>query len=168
MKVTNEMKTVKKGAILVMKILGIESDTEVSDIAKFGNKAVKQYWDVKNPDTTKGEVIAVYTVIDDGMYGEGKQAIRELLVKTERGNAWLFPVQDLIAGHFEYEVTMKREKAVISVTADIEVYDNKAAFKAAATQSGKAEVKEGAKKALKPKSTKKEDKTVAAVEVSAK
>ena len=168
MKVTNEMKTVKKGAILVMKILGIESDTEVSDIAKFGNKAVKQYWDVKNPDTTKGEVIAVYTVIDDGMYGEGKQAIRELLVKTERGNAWLFPVQDLIAGHFEYEVTMKREKAVISVTADIEGYDNKAAFKAAPTQSGKAEVKEGAKKALKPKSTKKEDKTVAAVEVSAK
>ena len=154
MKVTNEMKTVKKGAILVMKILGIESDTEVSDIAKFGNKAVKQYWDVKNPDTTKGEVIAVYTVIDDGMYGEGKQAIRELLVKTGRGNAWLFPISDLVNGHFEYEVSIRGEKAVISVTADIEVYDNKAAFKAAAIQDSKG-VKVP-KKALKPKKETKE------------
>lgn len=162
MKVTNEMKTVKKGAILVMKILGIESDTEVSDIAKFGNKAVKQYWDVKNPDTTKDEVIAVYTVIDDGMYGEGKQAIRELLVKTGRGNAWLFPISDLVNGHFEYEVSVKREKAVIKVTADIEVYDSRAAFKAATTQ-GK-EVKTP-KKALKPK---KGTENTDTVEVSAK
>lgn len=161
MGVTENMKTVKKGAILVMRITGVEADTEVSDIIKFGNKAVKVYWDVKNPDMTK-DVVAIYTVLDDGMYGEGKQAIRELLVKTARGNAWLFPVKDLSNGYFEYEVVIKKEKAVISVTADIEVYDNKAAFKAAATQDSK-EVKVP-KKALKPKKEKEESASADGVE----
>lgn len=149
MRITSEMKTVKKGTILAMQVVGIESNVEMPNITKFGDRALRMYWDLKSPNTASGDVTAVYTVMDDGMYGEGKRAIRELLVKTDKGNAWLFPVKDLADGRFEYEVTIGKEKAVIKVTAEIEVFDSRAAFKAAMGKEEKA-VK-ASKKALKPK-----------------
>ena len=151
MKISEDMKVVRKGMILVMKVTGIESGVEMPkpNIIKFSDKALRMYWDMKNPNTKSGECTAVYTVMDDGMYGEGKRAVRELLVKTDRGNAWLFPVKDLTDAYFEYEVVIGKEKAVIKITAEIELYDSRAAFKAATGKEEKA-VK-APKKALKPK-----------------
>lgn len=163
--VTNSMKAVRKGSVLVLNITGseiIEGDFDNVKIAT--ETATRIGWDTV-VDATADVVQAVFQVMDDGNYGAG-DGIRELLVKTSRKNAWLFPLSDLAAGYAEYDcrrkVDGKTKKFAVGLSFEAVIYDSMTEYKKAAGQVVKKA--KTSKKALKPK---KDTENTDTVEVSA-
>lgn len=147
--VTENMKTIRKGAVLVLNVTGadiVEGDFNSVKVAT--EVAVRVGWDTKI-NATDEIVQAVFTVMDDSNYGEG-DGIRELLVKTSRKNAWLFPLSDLAVGYAEYncrrKVDGKTEKFAVGLSFEAVVYDSMTEYKKTLKASEKV-----TKKALKPK-----------------
>lgn len=164
--VTNSMKAVRKGSVLVLSVTGmnvVEGDFNNAKIAT--EVAIRIGWDTE-VDATSEVVQAVFQVMDDGNYGAG-DGIRELLVKTSRKNAWLFPIGDLANGYVEYDcrrkVDGKTEKFAVGLSFEAVIYDSMTEYKKAAGQVVKKA--KTSKKALKPK---KDTENTDTVEVSAK
>lgn len=151
-KVSEKMETVRKGSILALSITGSEIvEGDFNNVKVATEVAVRVGWDTKI-NATADVVQAVFTVMDDSNYGVG-DGIRELLVKTARKNAWLYPVSDLTAGVVEYDCKRrengKTEKFVVRLTFEAVIYDSMAEYKKVTEQAVKKA--KTPKKALKPK-----------------
>lgn len=165
-KVSEKMETVRKGSILALSITGSEIVEGNFNNVKIATECAVRVGMDTLVDATAENVVVVCTVVDDSNYGVG-DGIRELLVKTSRKNAWLYPVSDLTAGVVEYDCKRrengKTEKFVVRLTFDAVIYDSMTEYKKATEQAVKKA--KTPKKALKPK---KDTENADTVEVLAK
>lgn len=155
--VTNSMKAIRKGSVLVLNITGSEIIEGDFDNVKIATECAVRVGMDTIVDATAENVVVVSIILDDSKYGAG-EGIRELLVKTGRQNAWLYPVSDLAAGVVEYDcqrkIKNKTVKFAVKLTFEAVIYDSMTEYKKAAGQDVKKA--KAPKKALKPKKEAKE------------
>ena len=149
LKVTEKMNTVRKGSVLVLNITGADIVEGGFDNVKTATECAVRVGMDTIVDATAENVVVVSTILDDSKYGAG-EGIRELLVKTGRQNAWLYPVSDLAKGYVEYDcqrkIKGKTEKFAVGLSFEAVIYDSMTEYKKTLKASEK-----GTKKALKPK-----------------